>query len=139
MSSSSNSHAIPALKLLSRPTSPSYDLTLSSSPSAASSVHPTTPAMGSSPTRLTHTSSAHDSDQDSHEVPTIKCCCGQLDCQYLKNNCVILKNVETDMRAAAALGQLYGKYAVSLAFIPLVSCHAALCIPHVVFIIYQII
>ncbi|PFH58892.1 hypothetical protein XA68_13077 [Ophiocordyceps unilateralis] len=36
---------------------------------------------------------------------SIQCCCGSLDCAFLKNNCSILETVEKDVHTAAQLGQ----------------------------------
>ncbi|PHH72572.1 hypothetical protein CDD80_4429 [Ophiocordyceps camponoti-rufipedis] len=37
--------------------------------------------------------------------PPIQCCCGRIDCVYLKRNCSILESVEKDVNTAAQLGQ----------------------------------
>jgi hypothetical protein len=39
-------------------------------------------------------------------TPTLKCCCGRIDCVYLKHNCVALDGLEQEVRTAAQLGQV---------------------------------
>ncbi|KAL1902065.1 hypothetical protein Cpir12675_000172 [Ceratocystis pirilliformis] len=51
------------------------------------------------------TLSNHTDTDISDTPPVLRCCCGLIECKFLKNNCAILQNVENDMRAAAALGQ----------------------------------
>ncbi|KAH8785220.1 hypothetical protein F5883DRAFT_403145 [Diaporthe sp. PMI_573] len=36
---------------------------------------------------------------------TLQCCCGNIDCVYLKHNCSVLDSVEKDVHTAAKLGQ----------------------------------
>ncbi|KAI8624814.1 hypothetical protein F5Y19DRAFT_283021 [Xylariaceae sp. FL1651] len=39
------------------------------------------------------------------ETPHMKCCCGSLECVFLRHNCSILDNVEKDVHQAARMGQ----------------------------------
>lgn len=40
------------------------------------------------------------------ESPNLQCCCGNVDCQYLKHSTAALDNLEEDVRTAAQLGQV---------------------------------
>ena len=39
-------------------------------------------------------------------VPNLQCCCGSIDCQYLKHSNDALDSLEQDVRTAASLGQV---------------------------------
>jgi len=39
-------------------------------------------------------------------TPSLQCCCGNLDCQYLKHSTQALENLEADVQTAAQLGQV---------------------------------
>ncbi|KAI1331747.1 hypothetical protein F5Y16DRAFT_243071 [Xylariaceae sp. FL0255] len=39
------------------------------------------------------------------EIPPMKCCCGSLECVFLRHNCSVLDNVEKDVHNAARMGQ----------------------------------
>lgn len=39
-------------------------------------------------------------------MPRLQCCCGSLDCEYLKHNNVALSDLEKDVETAARLGQV---------------------------------
>ncbi|KAI1639960.1 hypothetical protein F4809DRAFT_638112 [Biscogniauxia mediterranea] len=41
----------------------------------------------------------------SHETAPMKCCCGSLECVFLKHNQAVLDNVEKDVHTAARMGQ----------------------------------
>ncbi|KAL5628886.1 hypothetical protein BROUX41_002277 [Berkeleyomyces rouxiae] len=83
---------------------------LQSSPSPAPSSRCSSPSTVSSARTSTHTNqpsslSINSSGDVTDDPPVIRCCCGRMECKFLKSNCAILQNVENDMRAAAALGQ----------------------------------
>lgn len=42
----------------------------------------------------------------SQEMAPIRCCCGSLECVFLKHNCAVLDSVERDVNAAARAGQV---------------------------------
>lgn len=39
------------------------------------------------------------------ESAALRCCCGRLDCVFLKHNCFVLESVEKDVHVAAKMGQ----------------------------------
>jgi hypothetical protein len=40
------------------------------------------------------------------EDSSLRCCCGRLDCIFLKHNCSVLQIVEKDVHTAAKMGQV---------------------------------
>lgn len=59
---------------------------------------------------------------------SLQCCCGRLDCAYLKHNNVALEDLEKDLETAARLGQVGIFLSLSRFFFVLhgeaVLCHA---------------
>ncbi|KAK8109781.1 hypothetical protein PG999_007918 [Apiospora kogelbergensis] len=43
--------------------------------------------------------------QPDREVPPMRCCCGNLDCVFLRHNSTVLDSVEKDVHLAASVGQ----------------------------------
>ncbi|KJZ72434.1 hypothetical protein HIM_08103 [Hirsutella minnesotensis 3608] len=50
-------------------------------------------------------SSSLRSRRDASSPSTLNCCCGRIECAFLKKNCSILETVEKDVHTAAQLGQ----------------------------------
>jgi hypothetical protein len=42
----------------------------------------------------------------SSTAPNLQCCCGRIDCAYLKHNCTALEVLEQEVHTAARLGQV---------------------------------
>ncbi|EPE04507.1 hypothetical protein F503_03569 [Ophiostoma piceae UAMH 11346] len=61
----------------------------------------------SSPGPGSRSSTPRPGAQSQHQQPlgSLRCCCGQTGCIYLKHNCTVLESVENDVRTAAKLGQ----------------------------------
>jgi hypothetical protein len=51
-----------------------------------------------------HEPSIPNEAHDGH--PPLQCCCGRLDCAYLKHNNAALEDLEKDLATAARLGQV---------------------------------
>lgn len=49
---------------------------------------------------------SHSVNRATAEDSTLQCCCGRLDCAYLKHNNVALGDLEKDLETAARLGQV---------------------------------
>jgi hypothetical protein len=66
----------------------------------------------------------------------LQCCCGRLDCAYLKHNNAALEDLEKDLATAARLGQVSLHSFVSPAFIRRLLCAGSQCSP---FVLYRLV
>lgn len=71
----------------------------------ASSVHTVVPgAAASNPASSLVLSSVPDTV--SPKPPPLQCCCGRVDCVFLRHSSTVLEGVEKDVHTAAKLGQV---------------------------------
>ncbi len=62
----------------------------------------------------------------SRPLPDLKCCCGKMECAYLKHNNAALEGLEKEVRTAAQIGQVRFASASRLHFATVVSGRGAL-------------
>lgn len=84
--------------------------TSSTSPTAnfitSTHIPPTSARVGSENVIIPFSSSATAGRNNYCEEGTLQCCCGRLDCAYLRHNNVALGDLEKDLETAARLGQV---------------------------------
>lgn len=73
---------------------------------------PYTPSVPTPATTIITSATTEASTMESHGTTAgetslpMKCCCGRLDCVFLKHNCAVLDSVEREVHTAARMGQV---------------------------------
>lgn len=73
---------------------------------AAAAVNPKTPTVTEASAMESHSTTAGESEGEGEASPPMKCCCGRVDCVFLKHNYAVLDSVEREVHTAARMGQV---------------------------------